>query len=52
MKAPTYIRRLEAAQNEIRKRGLMNIARGNLMDLKILERIIAEDNERIKPVSQ
>ncbi len=44
----TYIKKLERLQNEIRKRGLLNIARNHLMDADELERIISEDTDRCK----
>lgn len=44
----TYIKKLERLQNEIRKRGLLNIARNHLMDADELERIIAEDTSKLQ----
>lgn len=42
----SYVKRLEKAQNEIRRRGLMKQARGFLGDADELERIIAESKAR------
>lgn len=46
----TYIKKLERLQNEIRKRGLLNIARNHLMDADELERIISQDRCKAKEV--
>lgn len=43
-----HYKRLSSLQDEIRRRGLFNVVRGELMDIEALERAIEEDDERIK----